>query len=197
MDTRSPDPLKVKAAMRQAALERRDELEIDDRLEWDAVIAGHLAALPELIATTGPVSAFWPIRSEADPRPVLEWLRDRGVPTCLPVTRRDAPLLFRAWAPWEPIVPGGFGTLIPPETAPIVRPALLIVPLAAFDRACHRIGYGKGHYDRTLAALAHDGGPKPIAIGIAYGAQEVDAIPATATDVQLDAIVTEHGVLRP
>lgn len=192
-----PDPLAMKAALRAATLARRDALEIDDRLEWDAAIAEHLTAMPELATPRGPVSAFWPIRSEADPRPVLEWLRDRGIPTCLPVTRRDAPLLFRAWAPWEPIVPGGFGTLIPPESAPLLRPALLIVPLAAFDRACHRIGYGKGHYDRTLAALAHDGGPAPIAIGIAYGAQQVDIVPATATDIRLHAVVTEHGVLRP
>ena len=41
-------------------------------------------------------------------------------------------------------------------TAPAVDPDLLFVPLACFDRRGHRIGYGAGYYDRSLARLTGD-----------------------------------------
>jgi 5-formyltetrahydrofolate cyclo-ligase len=69
------------------------------------------------------------------------------------------------------------------------------VPLLAFDARLHRLGYGAGHYDRTLAALRKDGEAR--ALGFAYAAQEVDALPILPTDIALDLVVTEQGVRRP
>ena len=47
------------------------------------------------------------------------------------------------------------------------------MPLAAFDRAGHRIGYGAGYYDMTIARLRAQ---KPVtAVGIAFAAQEIAA----------------------
>lgn len=177
-----------KAALRAQALERRDGLELDDRLIWDEAIAERMLALP--VFTQGPVSAYWPMRSEADPRPVMEALHQRGLPLCLPAIVSGR-MRFRRWAPWEPIVPGGFGTLVPQPEQPEVSPAILIVPLAAFDRRGYRIGYGKGHYDRAIAEL------QPLAtIGIAYGAQEIDAVPDEPHDRPLDWVVTENDAIR-
>lgn len=181
-----------KSTLRKAALARRDSLDIDDRLEWDSAIAA--AALALDIWGEGPVSAYWPIRSEADPRPILEGLRDRGIALCLPAMAGER-MLFRSWIPWEPIVPGEFGTLVPPENAPDLVPATLILPLAAFDRRCHRIGYGKGHFDRALAELAHDG-RKVRTVGIAYATQQVDSVPDEPHDRPLDLIVTEREIIR-
>jgi 5-formyltetrahydrofolate cyclo-ligase len=189
-----------KAALREAALARRDGLEIDDRLEWDQAIAERAL---ELLATRLPssraqrsndddspvVSAYWPMRSEADPRPIMEALHARGVPLCLPAIV-DKRMIFRRWAPYEPIVPGGFGTLVPQPGEPEVAPAILIVPLAAFDRRGCRIGYGKGYYDRALSSL----GPV-LAIGIAYAGQEIDAVPDQPHDRRLDWIVTEREII--
>ncbi|PZN97911.1 MAG: 5-formyltetrahydrofolate cyclo-ligase [Hyphomicrobiales bacterium] len=179
-----------KAAMREAALSLRDALEIDDRLIWDEAITERVLALPVLGEGAGPVSAYWPMRSEADPRPVLEGLHARGLPLCLPaiVGKR---MLFRRWAPYEPIVPGGFGTLVPPPDQPEVVPNILIVPLAAFDRRGYRIGYGKGHYDAKLTEL----GPV-VSIGIAYAAQEIAGVPDEVHDRRLDWIVTERETIR-
>ena len=100
-------------------------------------------------------------------------------------------MVFRRWAPYEPIVPGGFGTLVPAPEQPEVSPRILIVPLAAFDRRGYRIGYGKGYYDRALSEL----GPT-ISIGIAYAAQEIDAVPQEPHDRRLDWIVTERETIR-
>ena len=130
------------------------------------------------------------MRSEADPRPILEALHERGLPLCLPAIV-DKRMIFRRWAPYEPIVPGGFGTLVPAPDQPEVKPAILLVPLAAFDRRGYRIGYGKGYYDRALSEL----GPT-VSIGIGYAAQEIDAVPDEPHDRRLDWIVTERETLR-
>ena len=50
-------------------------------------------------------------------------------------------------------------------------PDVLLVPLLAFDATGHRLGYGGGFYDRTLAVL------NVPAIGIAYAGQEISSIP--------------------
>ncbi len=187
-DAASTPPAIEKARLRCAALALRDGLELDARLEWDQAIAAHATALD--VWSSGPVSAYWPMRSEADPRPILEELALRGLPLCLPAVV-DGLLQFRQWTPWEPIVPGGFGTLVPPEGVAVLAPAVLIVPLAAFDRRGFRIGYGKGHYDRALAALG-----EVTTVGIAYAAQEIAEVPAEPHDRALDWIVTEEGAIR-
>lgn len=67
----------------------------------------------------------------------------------------------------------------------------VIVPLVAFDRNCHRIGYGKGYYDRFLAATS------AVKIGIGYECQRVPAVPHEPHDIQLDAIATEERWYAP
>lgn len=186
----STSPSPHKAALRADALGRRDALEIDDRLEWDQQIAEQVLALPVWAGAVGPVSAYWPMRSEADPRPILEALHARGLPLCLPAIV-DRHMIFRRWAPYEPIVPGGFGTLVPSPAEPVATPRILIVPFAAFDRRGYRIGYGKGYYDRALEELA-----PTLSIGIGYAAQEIEAVPDAPHDQRLDWIVTEREVIR-
>jgi 5-formyltetrahydrofolate cyclo-ligase len=183
-------PSPRKAILRAEALSRRDALDLDNRLEWDAEIAANALSLPLWNGSTGPVSAYWPMRSEADPRPILEALHERGWPLCLPAIV-GGNMIFRRWAPYEPIVPGGFGTLVPASDQPEVKPAILLVPLAAFDRRGYRIGYGKGYYDRALTEL----GPT-VSIGIGYAAQQIDIVPDEPHDRRLDWIVTEREVLR-
>lgn len=181
--------------MRRAALARRDALalDVDAVLEAVEALTERALALPDL-AGEGPVAGYWPIRGEMDPRPVLEALSRRGVPTALPAIDAGE-LVFRAWTPWEPVGPVGFGTLGPLPSAPEVVPRVLLVPVAAFDRACHRLGYGKGFYDRAIARLAATG--PLLAVGIAYAAQEVATVPLEDHDRRLDVIVTEREVIRP
>lgn len=195
--TLSPsDPTGRKAALRAQALARRDALAIDDRLIWDeAVCERTLALLDEVAAplrdesASVTVSAYWPMGSEADPRPILEALHARDVALCLPAIV-DRRMIFRRWAPWEPIAPGGFGTLVPEAHRPEVTPMIVLAPLLAFDRRGYRIGYGKGYYDAALARLG------PVAsIGIAYARQEIDAVPDEPHDRRLGWVVTESGAI--
>jgi 5-formyltetrahydrofolate cyclo-ligase len=134
------------------------------------------------------VAGFWPMGDEIDIRPLLHALHARGHRIALPVTgRRGEPLVFRAWQPDTPLMPGRFGTSHP--TGSTVTPDVLLMPLLAFDRRGNRLGYGGGFYDRTVALL-----PQAMRIGCAFAAQELDSVPSGPYDQRLHAVVTETGV---
>jgi 5-formyltetrahydrofolate cyclo-ligase len=181
-------PPAQKASLRAAALAKRDALSGADRAAAAEVIASR--GLPFEIARGAVVSGYSPIRSEIDPVPLMRELAARGARLALPaVMARGKSLAFRVWFPDDRLMLGPLGILEPSPAAAEIVPDIMLVPLAAFDRAGHRIGYGAGHYDYTLAHLRK---MKTIAaIGIAFAAQEIMAIPTQPHDVALDYVLTE------
>jgi 5-formyltetrahydrofolate cyclo-ligase len=181
----------TKARLRREALARRDALPPQPRQAAAEAIAAR--EFPVDIEPGVWVSGFSPIGSEINPLPLMRRLVGRGARLALPVVMgRGQPLVMRAWALGEPLGKGQWGIREPRAGAPEVKPDILLVPLAAFDRTGHRIGYGAGYYDLTLATLrAH----KPVlAVGIAFAAQEIAAVLATGRDVRLDLVLTEREV---
>jgi 5-formyltetrahydrofolate cyclo-ligase len=181
-----------KAELRREAMARRDALPPDARQAAAEAIAARqfpLAITPGTI-----VSGFMPLKSEINPLPLMRKLAGQGARLALPVVAgRGKPLVMREWVFGEPLVAGVWGIREPKPEAAVVDPDILLVPLLAFDRAGHRIGYGAGYYDLTLAQLR---ARKPvIAVGLAFAVQEVAAIPATSRDARLDLVLTEREVL--
>src|SRR5712664_3058752 len=174
--------------LRAAALARRDALSGGQRMAAAQAIA--LRGLSIEIMPGAVVAGYSPIRSEIDPAPLMQELAARGMRLALPViAARDAPLGFRRWAANDKLLRGPLGILEPSPAAAEVVPDIVLVPLAAFDRTGHRIGYGAGHYDRTLANLHKSKGF--AAIGLAFSGQEVATVPALQHDVPLDYVLTE------
>ena len=141
------------------------------------------------------VSGFLPIRSEADLKPLMAALAQRGARLCLPVILDRATIVFREYLAHRPLVDTGFGTSGPDADAAVLDPAVMLVPLAAFDAQGNRIGYGAGHYDRAIARL-HAKGLAPRLVGVAFDCQRVDAVPAEAHDVRLGECLSESGLRR-
>lgn len=179
-----------KAEIRKERLSLRDAIGTEERLEKSLAIA----AFGEVIAfDPGTViSGFMPIRSEADIRPLMDFLRKKGARICLPVVLDRETILFRELRPNSPLTDTGFGTRGPGPDAPELDPELLLMPLSAFDGAGNRIGYGAGHYDRAIDKLRKKG-LNPRLIGIAFDCQEVASVPAEPHDVGLSAVITESG----
>jgi 5-formyltetrahydrofolate cyclo-ligase len=182
----------LKARVRRDAAARRDALPAAERAAAAAAIAAR--PLPVAVPAGAIVSGFSPLKSEINPVPLMRAFADAGARLALPVVAgRGKPLTMRAWAFGEPLVSGVWGIREPPPSAPDVFPDILIVPLLAFDRTGHRIGYGAGYYDMTIARLR---GVKPvIAVGIAYAAQEIAEIPTTERDARLDFVLTERETI--
>jgi 5-formyltetrahydrofolate cyclo-ligase len=185
-------PIPTKIELRIAALARRAALTDADRA--DAAQALAMRGLPFPVRPGSIVAGYSPIRSEIDPVPLMQNLAGHGARLALPVIiARDEPLMFRVWSAENALVPGSLGILEPPAEAPQMMPDVVLVPLAAFDRAGHRIGYGAGHYDRTFAQLR---AVKPfIAVGVAFDTQEIEAIPMQPHDVALDYVLTETRII--
>jgi 5-formyltetrahydrofolate cyclo-ligase len=174
----------VKAAARTAAFARRAEAFAAGQGQAAEILADFLAPHAGKV-----LSGYMPMRTEIDPLPAMAAHQGTvGVPV---IMAKATPLRFREWSPGCKLVEGAFKAMIPEEGA-WVEPEVLIVPLLAWDRRGFRLGYGGGFYDRTLAGLRARG--PVLAVGFAFAAQEVEAVPTDEFDQRLDAVVTERGV---
>ena len=180
-----------KADLRAAALAKRDALNDEQRVASAQAVARQ--GIPFEIKPGTIVAGYSPIRGEIDPVPLIRKLSAQGARLALPaVLARGKSLSFRAWSPDDRLTLGPLGIPEPSPAAAEIVPDIMLVPLAAFDRHGHRIGYGAGHYDYTLAHLRKT---KPIvAIGVAFAVQQIEIVPALPHDVTLDYVLTETEV---
>ena len=173
-----------KAGLRaEARAERKRLVGLDPEAPGRA--ATHVDALP----SGDPVAVYRAIGSELDAEALSLALIRQGRSLCLPVVvALDAPMIFRRWAPGEPLELDQAGVPAPLPLAEDVTPALVLTPLLAFDDAGGRLGQGGGYYDRTFAAL-----PDVIRIGFAYAGQRVEHLPLEGHDIRLHGVLTEVG----
>jgi 5-formyltetrahydrofolate cyclo-ligase len=182
-----------KAGLRQAARARREAAHRAAPAATPIQFAKlFFAAVPVPPGAT--VAAYMRTEAEADPAPIVDELRRRGHVIAMPSVEGKGALVFRLFDDETRFVAGSYGIPMPSKSARSLDPDLLIVPLIAFDRSGHRLGYGAGYYDRTLEKLKKI---KPIlTVGLAYAVQEVDSIPHEAHDQPLDWIVTEKEAIK-
>lgn len=154
--------------------------------ERQALIDALVRQLLTLLPADGIVASYIAVGGEIDPAGVAPAIGDR---LALPYFEHArAPMSFRLAS--GVLDDGPFGIPQPGPQAPHVRPDALIVPLVAADARRHRLGQGKGHYDRALAGLR--GAP---AIGVAWDVQIIDHVPTDPWDVALDHVVTPTRVI--
>lgn len=179
----------LKAIARKRAFAQRGVVHARDR--GNAGIASTLLATFLAPYYGKIIAGYMPIKSEIDPLPAMKTLSKKGLVAVPIVEAKAEPLRFDLWTPDTEMIPGAFGASVPKLSKPVV-PDVLIVPLVAFNRAGHRLGYGGGFYDRTLAKLRAE--RDVFAVGFAYSGQEMTDFPTSCYDVPLDAIVTESEV---
>jgi len=155
----------------------------------DALLHEILSLKPQV------VGVYMPIQDECPLGDVPYHLTEASILLSLPVViHPEQPMVFRQWDVNGAVTSGIFGIGVPDEKAPVLKPDIVLVPLLAYDRHGHRLGYGQGCYDRTLPELRKT---KPArAIGVAYEGQQVDKLPTDVHDMPLDAVVTPAGIER-
>lgn len=177
--------------MRAIHLAKRDALATDTRIEKSLQAAEHATHSLDFDPGTI-VSGFFPIRSEIDPRPLMDQLRAKGARLCLPVVMDRTTIVFRELVRTAELVDTGFGTRGPGEGAAVLDPHILIMPLSVYDLYGGRIGYGAGHYDRAIEKIKAKGS-EPKLIGLAFDCQHFERVPVEAHDQPLNAMITETG----
>jgi 5-formyltetrahydrofolate cyclo-ligase len=172
---------------RSILIERRVAIAREDRVHWSERITASIL----LRLKTNPselLGFYWPFRGEYDPRGIARLLHAQGVSLALPVViQKAAPLIFRAWRPRTPLVPGIWNIPVPAD-GETVQPDALLVPLIGYDQQGFRLGYGGGFYDRTLAAMQQ----RPITFGVGFGLGSLPTIHPQPHDIPMDVIITEQ-----
>jgi 5-formyltetrahydrofolate cyclo-ligase len=185
----------AKATLRGDARARRDAIPAAERAAAAAAIADRVDA--ELLAPLPAgalVCLYDAIGSEVPTRPIAERALARGLALAYPRIQRGALALALHRATPAELAPGALRIPEPPASAPPVHAAdaaLILLPGLLFDRRGARLGWGRGHYDATLA-----GAPDRPRAGLAFESQLVDRLPTDAHDLFVHRIVTEAAVHR-
>ena len=160
----------------------------EQRAQWGRTITRRLRdGFPMLARMT--VGFCWPHAGEFDARFLIHELRVKGARAALPVVVRfREPLAWHAWWPGAPMKSGPLDIPVPDRTEPLVPDAILIPPVG-FTPHGHRLGYGGGFFDRTLAAID----PPPLKIAVAFEISRIETIHAEPHDVPMDFVITESA----
>jgi 5-formyltetrahydrofolate cyclo-ligase len=182
-----------KSSIRQILRQRKDAMEPEDRLIKSQAICHHLMTL---IRKKEAVMAYTSKEKEVNTVPILTALFLRRNPVIVPIiVREDVSLRLSYLRDLSVLVPSTFGV---PEPIGSEIPAMgedvdtILLPMLGFDRTGGRIGYGAGYYDRFLEKH-----PDLRKIGLAFACQEIESLPLDDTDVRMDHIITEEGIVYP
>jgi 5-formyltetrahydrofolate cyclo-ligase len=193
----------------ERALKYRAKVEIRKRMRAlrasipEKARAARSAKIVEHVAGSTPfdrarsLALFFPAleKNEVDVRPLDAIARARGKRVGYPFLE-EAPgeMTFRIAAPDE-LAERGHGFMEPPASAPelgIDEGLLIIVPSLAVAASGHRIGYGKGFYDRMLARAS----PPAAALAVAFDFQVLAEVPVTETDRAVEWVITDLRALE-
>jgi 5-formyltetrahydrofolate cyclo-ligase len=186
------DPAAAKTALRVFVRNRRKELAQEHpEAGWKVVDVAREPLARRFPDPKGKVAAlYYGLGAEIETRHLADWMVEQGWTLALPSVESDnGDMVFRQWAPGDPLVHDQIGLNAPDPSSPALEPDLVIAPVLAFDREGRRLGQGGGYYDRALEALR---ARRPVfMLGLAYVGQETHGLPDEPHDQRLDAILTE------
>jgi len=132
------------------------------------------------------IVAYSSLADEVDTSELLTSLVNDGKTVLLPHVIDGESMELRRYEGRESMAVGSYGILEP--TGEVYKAYneinVIIVPGVAFDAAGHRLGRGKGYYDRFLPKLSN-----AVKIGVCFDFQKLESIPTDANDVMMDVVI--------
>lgn len=182
-----------KQILRDALLAQRQQLSAQERSALNRA-AQHALVASTLFKQATCIALYSPTRGEVETEVLFSAARKARKRVCYPRVEGER-MQFVEVDDLDALSKGAFGLLEPQggSAASVAGLDLMIVPGVAFDRTGHRLGYGKGFYDRELHAAGFSG----VLIGLCFDFQLLDRLPAEPHDVPVDYIVTEQGLFSP
>ncbi len=185
-------PSEVKATLRQSIKERMAHLSDADRHAESRTICRQIRKV--LPSSPVPVAAYFPLKDEADLRPLLDELLKEGWPVYIPGIEHGQ-MIFRKITSTADLHLGKFGVLEPPRSAEALDPKTLkivLVPGRAFDVLGNRLGRGNSTYDKWITAQ-RKANPSTQFWGIALECQIIHEVPMQEHDERMDSVITARG----
>lgn len=181
-----------KKPIRAALLAQRKHLSLDTCLHQSLMVQERFLQLPEF-ADARSLALYSPILNEVFTEEIFDQARRLDKRVVYPRVQGAAMEFFPVHGR-EDLRAGNFGILEPlgDRGVPVAELDLLLVPGVAFDQTGHRLGYGKGYYDRLLQQRS--AGCRLV--GLCFEFQLVSTLPAEPHDVRMDLLVTEQRTLR-
>ena len=138
------------------------------------------------------LALYYPSNFEINILKILEnnYIKRRNI--LLPVIEEKDQMIFFPWKKNRVLLVNKFGILEPVKTEEKV-PNLMLIPILAFDANKHRLGYGKGFYDRYLNKYLKKF-KNIFTVGVAFSFQKHHKLPTNKNDVKLNYILTEKGI---
>lgn len=182
-----------KQVFRDELLAQRMQLTIEQRHDLSRDAQRNLV-LSSVFSEATCIALYSPVRGEVETESLFAAARESQKRVCYPRVKGER-MQFVEVDDLAALSRGTFGLLEPHGTS-IVSPAgldLMVVPGLAFDRTGHRLGYGKGFYDRELHSVGFSG----VLVGFCFNFQLLDRLPAEPHDVPVDCLVTDQGLFSP
>lgn len=131
------------------------------------------------------IMAFYPLGDEVNIRPLLDALHEDGKTILLPMVNGDCDMTLRIYDGNKNMEQGALGTRHPQgeDFLDYGKIDVALVPGQAFDKEGHRLGRGKGYYDRFLKRLN-----RAYTIAVCFPYQIVDAVPFEPHDITIDHV---------
>ncbi|HOO47683.1 MAG TPA: 5-formyltetrahydrofolate cyclo-ligase [Deltaproteobacteria bacterium] len=180
--------METKATIRKAMLAKREAIAPNTKRKFEELIMDHIATLP-IFQKSGVVSFYVPIRGEVDLLPL--WHRVKKT-VLFPKVCGDLLAFYPVHDPRD-FVRGCFGILEPSsaDEFDVSEVDLMIVPGIAFDHEGHRLGYGKGYYDRLI-----NNNKGLMTVGVCFDEFYIERLPVEPWDANVNLVVTQTGVHR-
>lgn len=148
--------IKSKADLRKHYRALRSGLNSDDCDKWSQAMARELLNRLRTLKFDGTLFLFAPMPGEPN---LLKFLTTERLHIALPISEPDGKMSFFLWHPEDFLEKGGFNISEPPEDGVEVFPRpgdCVVVPALAIDPTGHRLGMGKGYYDRWLSEFQNN-----------------------------------------
>lgn len=188
----------LKKEIRKDLIRKRALMQDEDRIRYDRAILLKVLSL-DAFRQAGTVLIHASYNGETDTYGLMDECFKAGKKVACPRCRIDGevPALdFYLISSGDDLIPGYKGIKEPYEDEKLklsdeeIRGSLVIVPMVGYDKEGNRLGYGKGFYDRFLAAFK-----ETKSVGLAYSCQMVSRLPVDEFDVRPDTIITDKEVI--
>lgn len=170
----------LRQQMREAKRQHADQL-----AKWSAEIVEKLTS--SILPHTSTILCYWPLPDEVDIRPLINCLVAEGTTVLLPKVTDDVTMTLHRYTSTEDLAEGAFH-IMEPTGKPFAdwqQIDTILVPGVAFDAAGHRLGRGRGYYDRFLATCR-----QARKVGVCFPFQRVKEVPVEEHDVRMDDIIS-------